>query len=219
MPLPGSIAAAGGLSWRPDGTGIAFAGKTAEPEGTFDIYGTKLETDPELRLIVTDGILPAWSPDGHLLAFTTFHRDGNMELYIVDRDGGNLRNLTRHEGYDARGTWSPDGDRIAFESNRSGNIDIWVVEVASGDAVRVTDHPGEDREPVWTPDGKVAFASNRDGPFSIYLMAADGSGVTRLTPGNYDRQPVWSPDGDSLCFVSNRSEPFFDGLHRWLTDW
>ena len=210
VPVPSPIVTVGGVSISPDGTEVAFAGGTAESEGTFDIYGMKLETEkPEWRRIVSDGILPFWSPDGRHLAFTSF-REGNLDVFVADRDGGNLRNLTRHKGYDARGTWSPDGDSLAFETNRFGNIEICIVEVASGEVVRITDHPGEDREPDWSRQG-IAFASNRDGPFRIYCMASDGTGVRPLTPGNYDRQPVWSPNSDSLCFIS-RMPPLPDAL-------
>ena len=209
VPVPSPIVTVGGVSISPDGTEVAFAGGTAESEGTFDIYGMKLETEkPEWRRIVSDGILPFWSPDGRHLAFTSF-REGNLDVFVADRDGGNLRNLTRHKGYDARGTWSPDGDSLAFETNRFG-IEICIVEVASGEVVRITDHPGEDREPDWSRQG-IAFASNRDGPFRIYCMASDGTGVRPLTPGNYDRQPVWSPNSDSLCFIS-RMPPLPDAL-------
>ena len=58
--------------------------------------------------------------------------------------------------------------------------------------------------PGWGPDGR-AFVSNRDGLTSIYRMASDGTGVTRLTTGHDgDWKPAWAPDGESLCFVSSR---------------
>ena len=124
-----------------DGTEMLLSGRTAEPEGTFDIYRMKLGAeDPELELIVPDGIFPLWSPDGGHFIFTAF-RNENMELFVADRNGQNLRNLIQHEKYDGRGTWSPDGDRIAYECDRFGNIDICVVDVASGDVVRLTDNP------------------------------------------------------------------------------
>ena len=63
-----------------------------------------------------------------------------------------------------------------------------------------------DRQPTWSSDGKeIAFVSNRDGVTSIYRMAADGTGIARLTSGHDgDWKPAWSPDGESLCFVSSR---------------
>ena len=89
--MPSPIVTVGGVSISPDGTEVAFAGGTAESEGTFDIYGMKLRAgDPEWRRVVSDGILPFWSPDGRHLAFTSF-RDGNLDLYVVDRDGGKVR--------------------------------------------------------------------------------------------------------------------------------
>ena len=213
VPIPPPIVTVGGISIAPDGTELLLSGRTADPEGTFDIYRMKLGAeDPELELIVPDGIFPLWSPNGGHFIITTF-RNGNMELFVADRNGQNLRNLTQHEKYDGRGTWSPDGERIAFESDRFGNIDLCVVDVASGDVDRLTDYPGEDREPSWSRNGEIAFASDRNGRFCIYSMASDGTEMVKLTSGNYDRQPVWSPDGDSLCFTS-RLQPLPDAVGK-----
>ena len=225
VPVPSNITSVAGVSWFPDSTAITFGGRTEEPEESYDIYVMKLGTgEPLIRRIVENGIQPAWSPDGRLLAFTTF-RDGNLEVYLVDGDGRNLRNLSRHEGYDGCPAWFPEGDRIAFESDRFGNLEICIADVLSGEVVNLTNHPGVDRQPAWSRDDReIVFVSNRDWNFHVYRMAADGSGVTRLTTGYVeDREPAWSPDGESICFVSNRGEPFLDGLRRWfgnwLTDW
>ena len=164
IPVPSPITAVGGVSWFPDGTGIAFAGKTGEAEASYDIYRMRLGAqEPAIRLIVEDGIQPALSPDGQLLVFTT-NRDGNLDLYLAGSDGRNLRNLTRHEGFDARPSWFPDGRRIAFESDRFGSLQICIVDVTSGEVVQVTDHPiGKNRQPVCSPDGEeIVFASTRD---------------------------------------------------------
>ena len=218
VPVPSQITSVAGLSWAPDGTAIAFGGGTAE--GSYDIYLMKPGGgEAAIRRIVENGIQPAWSPDGRFLAFTTF-RDGNLEVYLADSDGGNLRNLTRNEGYDARPAWLPDG-RIAFESDRFGNIEICIVEAAGGEVVNLSNHPGQDQEPAVSSDGReIVFVSNRDWNFHIYRMAVDGTEVTRLTAEYVtDREPAWSPDGGSICFVSNRPEPFLDALRRWLRGW
>ena len=218
VPVPSPMTSVAGVCWAPDGTAIAFGGGTAE--GSYDIYLMKLGGgEAALRRIVENGIQPAFSPDGRLLAFTTF-RDGNLEVYVADRDGGNLRNLTRHEGHDARPAWLPDG-RIAFESDRFGNLEICLAEAAGGEVVNLSNHPGQDQEPGVSGDGReIAFVSNRDWNFHVYRMAADGTGVGRLT-GEYvtDREPAWSPDGGSICFVSNRPEPFLEALRRWFSGW
>ena len=220
VPVPKPVIAVGGVSWFPDGTGIAFAGRTEEPEQSYNIYVMKLDSgEPAMERIVEDAIQPAFSPDGQRLVFTT-HHDGNLELYEVDVDGRNLRNLTRHEGHDAHPSWSPDGSRIVFESNRFGNFDICIIEIASAQVVNITDHPALDRQPSWSKDGtEIAFVFNREGKVSIYRMAVDGTGVTRLTSGyDGDWKPAWSPDGESISFISSRPEPFLDRVERWLSD-
>ena len=220
MPVPTHITSVAGVSWAPDGTAISFGGRTEKPEVSFNIYVMQLSgEEPLLGRIAENALQPAWSPDGRFLAFTTY-RDGNLEVYLADGDGRNLRNLSRHDGHDARPVWSPDGDRLAFESDRFGNIEICIVETATGEVVNVTGHPRKDGEPAWSRGMEIAFVSNRDWNFHIYRMAADGSNVIRLTTGYVeDREPVWSPDGESICFVSNRGEPFLDGLRRWLANW
>ena len=85
VPVPSPITSVAGLSWSPDGTAIAFAGGTAE--GAYDIYVMKLEgEEPVPRRFVENVIQPALSPEGGLLAFTTF-RDGNLEVYVAGSDG------------------------------------------------------------------------------------------------------------------------------------
>lgn len=72
--------------------------------------------------------------------------------------------------------------------------------------LNLTNHPAEDYQPAWSPDGaQIAFASDRDGDFDIYVMNADGSGITQLTNHpTYDGQPSWSPDGSSIVFMCSR---------------
>lgn len=104
--------------------------------------------------------------------------------------------------------WSPEGDKIVFESNREGNFDIYVMKAdgEEGGLVRLTDHPSADRRPAWSPDGtKIVFQSQRDGNQEIYVMNADGSGQVNLTrhPAA-DSHPYWSADGSGIVFNSNR---------------
>ncbi len=152
----------------------------------------------------------AWSPDGTRIAFIS-HRDGNLEIYLVDVDGSRLTNLTNNPGADTDPAWSPDGTRIAFVSDRDGNEEIYVMDAGGTNVSRLTDDPGSDSYPSWSPKGgRIAFLSSRgeDSEFfkSLYIMNPDGSDVSRIIPGwenVFNCVPVWSPDGRKIAFVSN----------------
>jgi Tol biopolymer transport system component len=106
------------------------------------------------------------------------------------------------------------GPRIAFASNRSGSVQIWVTELGAPDdsaAVQLTDMPGGACQPNWSPDGaQLVFISpcdrNREeySDSLLYLINADGSGLTELPSRPGDRDPVFSPDGTRIAFTSSR---------------
>lgn len=155
--------------------------------------------------VTRDGA-PAWSPDGRQIAFYSEVGGKPADLFVMDANGTNVRQLTdtpAAEGYPA---WSPDGRRIAFESHTAdGNFDIYVMTVDSLAVQRLTVDPKRDVGPAWSPDGaKIAFMSDRGGKeFNLYWMNADGSGVEPLTSGETDWFPQFSPDGRRIAF------------HRW----
>ena len=160
------------------------------------------------------------------IAFTS-RRDGDSEVYVMDAadadgdgNGDNLIRLTSGDASDDPHDWSPDGSKIAFDSDRDGDWEIYVMDAAdtdgdgNGDSLaRLTSGDALDALPYWSPNGsKIAFSSDRDGDFEIYVMDAadadgDGNGdnLIRLTSGDAsDDVNDWSPDGTKIVFSSDR---------------
>ena len=106
---------------------------------------------------------------------------------------------------DASPSWSSDGSRIAFISDRDGDNEIYVMNIDGSGVIQLTDDFASDEDPEWSPDGsRIAFHSDRDGDYEIYVMNADGSGVTQLTDNSdADRGSAWSPDGTRIAFHSD----------------
>ena len=117
---------------------------------------------------------------------------------------GALRRLTTDGG--GSPSWSPDGQHIAFVSDRDGNADIYVMDSDGSNPRRLTTDSAHDWSPSWSPDGQhIAFVSDRDGDADIYVMDSDGSNPRRLTTDSaHDWSPSWSPDGQRIAFVSDR---------------
>jgi TolB protein len=137
------------------------------------------------------------------------NRDGNLEIYVVNRDGSNARRLTNHPSNDTTPTWSPAGNQIAFTSDRSGTPQIYVVEADGlGSPRRITTSESWADRATWAPApfNEIAYAG-RTGPgydIRIYEMA---SGQTRqITNGEGSNEsPAYAPNGRHLAFTSTRS--------------
>jgi PKD repeat protein len=109
-----------------------------------------------------------------------------------------------------RGAWSPDGTKFLTASG-----DIFVMPVVGGAGVNLTNHPATYSTPAWSPDGtRIAFASDRDGPWDLYVMNADGSHVVRVGTGvGMAWYPTWSPDNARLAFTCIVDSSSFAGNH------
>jgi Tol biopolymer transport system component/DNA-binding winged helix-turn-helix (wHTH) protein len=117
----------------------------------------------------------------------------------VDAPERRLWQLTSTGRLHAEPTWSPDGRRIAYSSDRGGNFDIWVQTIDGGSPVQVTRNGAREWQPSWSPDGsRIAYRAEHDGG-GIFVVSAEGAGAPRrLTAFGF--HPAWSPDGSRILF-------------------
>jgi Tol biopolymer transport system component len=152
----------------------------------------------------------------------------SYEIVAADADGGNVTRLTNHEGYDAEGVVSPDGRRVVFTSLREGDLDIHVMDADGSNVRRLTDRPGYDGGPFFSWDGRsIVFRASRPegaeldeyrallqrglvrpGVLEIYMMRADGTGLTQVTKkGGASFAPFLHPNNQQIIFSSNFHDP------------
>ena len=152
---------------------------------------------------------PSFSPDGERIAFVS-KRTGNEEIWIANRNGGQLVQLTVFKG-PGTGTpkWSPNGQRIAFDSLAGGNPDIYIIDAGGGIPRRLTNGSHANFMPAWSPDSKwVYFRSNASGSDQIWKIPAAGGVATQLTQtGGGEAFP--SPDGKIVYFRKRLGEPIW----------
>jgi WD40 repeat protein len=196
-----------------------------------DLDGNQLESIP-LPAIGSAEVRMWWSPDGaSLLVNGCSPCDAtakapspasHFHYFIVPLDGGPIRPLLDTTWYLGDAAWSPDGSTIAFEypTCDTGCADaagIGLLDVATGVATRLT--TGGDAAPRWSPAGdRIAFVRYGGGADGIYVMRADGTGMTRLTTSKPadaggDRDVLWSPDGRSIVFSRGPVDPGLGDLY------
>ena len=212
--LTGGTAGDGAPSWSPDGAKVAFSrlAQCSHLPACVQVWTINADGTGERRLtsVAFRSEEPTWSPDGTKIAFTRFRESEDedvileSDIFVMNADGTGENQLTSATGEDGHATWSPDGTKIAFWSERRGNPDIFVMNADGTQQRPLTQGAVFDYEPDWSPDGaRIVF--QRDD--FIFVMNADGTGQRRLSParlpggdGTGDAEPAWSPDGKQIAF-------------------
>ena len=176
-------------------------------------------TDPtQLTRTPTYDFEPQWSPNGKKVVYMRFPETccGHSTVFSMNADGSDNTQLTDGRSEDWYPIWSPNGKQIAFRSDRDGVDDIYVMNADGSNVRRLTTNAFVGSVCSWSPNGRqIAFVSYRDyvlhgdaGDTDLFVMNADGTGVTALTDNNIDDfgdHASWSPDGK--FFVFSRSAP------------
>lgn len=207
-------------AWSPDGHTVAF-------EDIYDesVIGTKTLYSFYPAEWIAFGGKPDWSPDGRQIAYECDSWscddsiDGGSEIYVMNRDGSNVVNLTNSRADDHEPAWSPDGTKIAFAGKRGGNYDIYVMNADGSGLQRLMNNGADDREPTWSPDGtQLAFTRIMpNGNGDIFVMNANGGNQTNITNDPAaDYQPDWKPATQTnirpVLLVSSTTGGQVDGI-------
>ena len=160
----------------------------------------------------------AMSPDGQHLLFSS-DRGGNVDVWMLPMDGGDVVQLTTSLAPDWAPSWSPDGTEVVFYSYRSGNRDLWAMPVAGGAARQLTKTEASDLVPDWSPRGDlISFSTSRGGASEVWVMKADGSEPRRIGRG---LGATWTHDGETLVLMHDDQSlwihPIEGGAPRKLT--
>ena len=143
---------------------------------------------------------PRWSPDGRWILYSMAVA-GNTDIYRVPASGsGNPQRLTDTPGIDVGGSYSPDGSRIVFESDRSGAQQCYVMDAGGGNPRRISHFGGRCATPEWSPRGDQIAFTHIAGDFRVSVMTPSGGSMRNLTNSWQDEAPTWSPNGRIVQF-------------------
>jgi TolB protein len=157
--------------------------------------------------------LPAWSPDGRMIAFATDRNapDEGDEIWIMNDDGSAPQPVTRtlRSASDGWPSWAPDGKRLAFARGTPSDTAIFVVNVDGSGLRRLTrQQQSLDTQPAWSPQGKaIVYESDLFMlPGQLFVMRTDGTGRRQLTDPTVgaSSRPSWSSDGKRIVFMASR---------------
>ncbi|HEX8354508.1 MAG TPA: DPP IV N-terminal domain-containing protein, partial [Pyrinomonadaceae bacterium] len=193
-------------AWSPDGTKIVFVrNKQLWTIGKDGGTAVKLSTGSD------EDEQPSWSPDGTKIAFVRNYSSATAQVWVMDADGTNQRNLSNTEWpFNRFPAWSPDGSKIAFQRWN----DLWVMDADGSNQTQIT-FTGGCMKPSWSPDGtQIAVTNGLNFEGEIFVMNADGSNITKIADGVH---PTWQSLPPLALTVSDSPDPVVPGVELTYT--
>ena len=186
-----------------DGRSVLYSQFFAE--NNYEIYSLNLDTGEASRLTSSYGVdnAPEVSPNGALITFMHSTPNRNlMQIRVMDRSGDNAGNVPQVNGWDP--TWSPDGERILFASDRDGSVQLYTIRPDGSKLNRISNLPSIRGRSDWSPNGQYIVTYSGDAwQRELFIMNADGSNVRQLTPsGGNSQGPSFSTDGNWVVFTA-----------------
>ena len=232
---------AGEAYFSPDGRSIIFQAVPDKPglgENDYQIYTMDL-TERKPKMVSTGRgacTCAFFHPGGRKIIFASSHLDPDpdrpkpareggyawdfnehMDIFEAEPDGTELKRLTEAPGYDAEGSYSPDGKQIVFTSQRDGDLEIYVMSADGSNPRRLTFGPGYDGGPFFSPDGStILYRGDRRGDgkmnLQIRMVGGDGSNDRPITDNPvFNWCPYWYPNGRSFIFTQADHDAYAKG--------
>ncbi len=175
-------------SWSSDGQTIAFSRKE---DNDYKVMLMNSDGSNIRELDLPFAVNPKLTKNGKITY--TSHWEPHGEIFISDKKGENIRQLTFNEFEDGSPEMSPDGKKIVFYSNRDGNSEIYTMNRDGSNQKRLTENDREDWSPSWSPDGtKIIFTAYKNKRFEIFTMNSDGSDLKNITNSDWsESSPCW----------------------------
>lgn len=205
----------------------------ADNEADYQIFTADLEPNAVPKMVSTGKgacTCAFYAPDGKSILFASSHLNPTpsgqkgpaysrserykwefpvgMDIFRADLDGSKVVRLTTADGYDAEGSYSPDGKKIVFTSFRDGNADIYVMDADTSNLKRITNKPGYDGGAFFSPDGKqLIYRSDRkdNDLLQLFINNVEGTAERQLTDNAFvNWGPYFHPDGRHIVYATSR---------------
>jgi Tol biopolymer transport system component len=202
-------------------------------ENDYQIFAGELARDAKPLMVSTGKgqcTCAYYHPDGKSIIFASSHLDPTpsgpkgpaysrterykwefpkgMDIFRANPDGTGLVRLTDAPGYDAEGSYSPDGKQIVFTSFRDGDAEIYIMDADGKNPRRITNATGYDGGPFFSPDGKrIIYRSDRKNNdlLQIFVNNTDGTAEKALTNNDFvNWGPYWHPDSRHIIYATSK---------------